>query len=303
MNDARLTLWPRLDALRPVFSQREVRAWPANEFERLVAAGWLRQVENASTIACPQCDSCHVEEVVARRQPDGGHRFFIYCPETLRLEIHAKDLTTWGIDSARVATALAGALALSGKVMTLVPFRLWRLGRGTWRGVLCDVIFACGLSSHDGGELQHHIGRAHRPLVLVPHQIPPADRWRRRVPAIISLSQAASFSAGVLRIDPLEITAAWENTTTEGTVQTAVATDVMKLMIRQQIKAEGSSHLTDDAFKSAYRQYGSIRAAAEFLSEQIGRNISKDQVGRAITRCGGRSGVAAPRDTRGPPGP
>ncbi len=65
-------------------------------------------------------------------------------------------------------------------------------------------------------------------------------------------------------------------------------------IIRQQVKAEIKTELTDDVFYRAYRQEGSCRKAAEFLSEQLGTKISKDRVARAVRRFGG---VVAVRNT------
>ena len=61
----------------------------------------------------------------------------------------------------------------------------------------------------------------------------------------------------------------------------------LKAVVRQQLKAEIKSHLTDVALIAAYQQHGSYRAAAQALSSQQGTKVSKDRVCRAVQRAGG----------------
>ncbi len=63
--------------------------------------------------------------------------------------------------------------------------------------------------------------------------------------------------------------------------------DQLALLIRQQVKAEAKSSLNDDVLVAAYRQFGSMRKAAESLSKETGQQFSKDQVQRAVLRAGG----------------
>ncbi len=57
--------------------------------------------------------------------------------------------------------------------------------------------------------------------------------------------------------------------------------------IRQHIKADKMTHLSDEWYLCAYRQEGSYRKAAAFLSKQVSRKVSKDKVARAVRRFGG----------------
>lgn len=77
----------------------------------------------------------------------------------------------------------------------------------------------------------------------------------------------------------------------------AVSEVQLKLMIRQQVKAEAKTGLTDDIFVAAYRQHGSVRKAAAFLSQQTGRHVSKDQVHCALKRSGGIQAVLNAEDS------
>jgi hypothetical protein len=77
----------------------------------------------------------------------------------------------------------------------------------------------------------------------------------------------------------------------------AVSEGQVKLMIRQQVKAEAKTALIDDVFVAAYRQHGSLRKAAAFLSQQTDRVVSKDQVHRAVKRSGGAQAVLNAEDS------
>lgn len=61
----------------------------------------------------------------------------------------------------------------------------------------------------------------------------------------------------------------------------------LKRIVRQQLKAELKSHLMDDVLIAAYKQYGSIRKAADALTAETGKRVSKDSVLRAVKRVGG----------------
>ena len=71
----------------------------------------------------------------------------------------------------------------------------------------------------------------------------------------------------------------------------------MKQWIRQQVKAEGKTNLTDDILVAAYRQCGSMRAAAKFLTKETGKTVSKDKVHRAVNRSGGVQAVRRAEDS------
>lgn len=85
--------------------------------------------------------------------------------------------------------------------------------------------------------------------------------------------------------------------TLETSSQNALEREQLILLIRQQIKAESKTNLIDDVYVAAYRQCGSFRAAAAFLSEQTGRKIGKDKVRRAVERCGGVEAVLRTKDS------
>lgn len=63
------------------------------------------------------------------------------------------------------------------------------------------------------------------------------------------------------------------------------------------MKAEIKSLLTDDAYAAAYKEHSSYRKAAEALTRQTGKPISKDKVRSAVKRHGGRADVVSDEDS------
>lgn len=289
-------LWPIVDARESMIAAQTVTGWPAGVHERLVALGLLREGERASQIRCPECQD-HVEEVLVSGGPKGT-RLVIACPVVLRVEITPAMLTQWILDHSALAATLARVLSLSGKCVELIPGRLWRLGRTKWKEKLRDVVLARGLHWDDGASLQAKLSRSTKPIVFVPLLRPPPDFWRTPPPLLV-LSDVASLRDGLIDIEPLEIAAAIEDADarkaeSEGITLTL---DGLKVLIRQQVKAEGATQLSDDAMRSAYRHCGSVRQAAELLTRETGQSVTKDRVQRALTRAGGASAVLDSEDS------
>lgn len=55
--------------------------------------------------------------------------------------------------------------------------------------------------------------------------------------------------------------------------------------------------LSKRSFVGPYRQCGSVRAAAEFLSEHTGQEVTKDKVHNAVKRNGGAAAVWNAQDS------
>jgi hypothetical protein len=205
----------------------------------------------------------------------------------------------WGVRIDSLVIALAQALQLTGKVKELMPERVWRLGRLPWRGETRDILFARGFGWDDAASVRSSITAAHRPIVLVPSVIPAPDYWQGRTPPLIALDQASMLGERGIEIDPLAFATAVQEaeSPTCASLQQSFSREQLNLMIRQQIKAEHKSQLTDDVLVAARRQCGSLRKAAEYLSSETGQVVTKDQVFRAVKRAGGLAEIINTNDS------
>ncbi|GIW81357.1 MAG: hypothetical protein KatS3mg105_3164 [Gemmatales bacterium] len=290
MNNALDWFWPLVESPEPIVAAHVVAGWPAGVHQTLLDLGFLVQAADADRVLCPECHG-HIEEVIANEGPDGTVRFFVPCPEVFRVCVPIEARRRWQVNLEGVANALAATLGLTGRCTELSPRRLWRLGRTTWQGSPRDVMLARGLHWDDATTVRAVVVRGRKPIVFVPHTKPPDEFWTRRLPPVLALSRVATLGESGIEVEPLEIVAAIQDAEDRASKADAGPSKELKLMIRQQIKAEQKTSLTDDIFQQAYRQCGSMRAAAAFLSEQTGREVSKDQVHRALQRAGGAAAV------------
>ena len=291
-------LWPLADAPVPTVATHHTAGWPEGVLDRLQELGLLVECELAARVLCPECRD-HYEEVLACEGPGRATYSFIACPEFRRVRVSRDARRQWSVHFAGLTSGLAAVMKLTGKVAELTPARVWRLGRTTWHGESRDVVLARGLNWCDAASVRAAITRTRKPVVFVPHAKPDADFWSGRVPPVLALDQIAADAPGGIDIDPLEILTALRDAdalrSESGTAP--VTAEQLTLLIRRQIKAEHKSELTDDVYLAAYRQHGSVRKAAEFLTNETGATISKDQVQRAVTRAGGAAEVLNAEDS------
>lgn len=284
-------LWNLLEVPQPLLTGSELRDM-GEEGTVLEAIGFLVPAASASHIVCPECYDDHVVEVSRVRQR-GKTRFFITCHEAGLCEVSGDLLRQWSIDCDAVAKSLKKALAPAGRNMVLLPGRVWRLGTTTWKQTKRDIVFARGLIWPDAAEAVRAIAKTTRPIVLVPNEFPEQYLWNRRIPPVVALSHMSRLCDSGLEIDRDHILASVteQEASPLETGDEVITTKKQKLMVRQQVKAEIESMLTDDALVAAYLMHGSYRKAADELSKQTGQHISKDKVSRAVHRNGGPKAV------------
>ncbi len=291
MTDPLELLWPLVDAPDSLVAAHVVAGWPAGVHTRLLELGMLRPAADASRVLCPECGE-HLEEVLAIDGPGGRTRFVIPCPAVMRADVPSAALKQWTVDHTHLATVLASTLALTGKCAELVPGRLWRLGRTQWNGTSRDVLLARGLHWSDGETVRGVLVRSRKPIVFVALKRPPSEFWRT-VPPVLVLPHVAALGDAKIEIETMEIAAAILDADASASAPLIpnVSQEVLKQMIRQQVKAEMKTQLNDDIYLAAYRQCGSVREAAAFLSAETDREVTKDQVHRALARAGGAAAV------------
>ena len=292
MHDPLDFIWPLLDHPEPTVTNATVEKWPAGFQQRLLDWGFLAPAEDADRVLCPECHD-HEEEVVSRTGRDKKTRFFIPCPQLLRTEVLATSLRRWQVVPQAIAGALAKTLDLKGRCTELLPGRLWRMGRTTWQGSSRDVFFARGLGWDDVSATRALIVQGTKPIVFSTMCRPPDTFWQRKVHPVLVLFQLAMLTEQGIEVERMEIAAAIQaaDLTASESDSLILTTDQLALKIRQQIKAERRTELTDEVFLAAYRQENNLRSAAAFLTEQTGQEISKDKVKRALDRAGGAAAV------------
>ncbi|MCG3178609.1 MAG: hypothetical protein BIFFINMI_00937 [Phycisphaerae bacterium] len=299
MSDPLDVIWRSMETPAPVFGARQVRSWPRGALDCLAGSGLLVRAANASHITCPSCAGGHDAEVECRESRDGRMRFFIHCPESLRVEVPPDMLIQWAIDFDALARLVATGMALAGTCAPLIPGRLWRLGKTAWQGASREVLLARGLASPDGPAIAVRIGTGGRPIVLIGDQPPPPEIWPGRVPAVVTLSRVAVLGGAGIEVNPTHMMLLVKDAdaASEALNPMPLAPKQKKLLVRRQLKAEIKSFLKDDDLIAAWRQHGSCRAAATALSEERGTRITKDMVNRAIQRRGGVRALAAADDS------
>jgi hypothetical protein len=286
-------LWSFADFDEPVFDETSLRIVLGESVDRLMSLNFFVRTSDAEFVSCPSCIDGHKEEVVVLDFPDGTRRYFVPCPEYLRVEVPREMLEQWTINWNALASAVAAVLSLGGICTPLVDGRLWRLGRTKWQGQSRNVLLARGLTWADGAEVASQAARSTRPIVFVGDRLPPTGVWPGRVPPVVALSQFATLGESGLVVDHDAVLAAIldADAMVPSASQEPVTTDQLTLMIRRQIKAEGKTQLADDILVAAYQQEGSVRKAAAFLSERTGQTVTKDKVQQALNRSGGVGAV------------
>jgi hypothetical protein len=287
---------PILESPDTLIGAHEVRRWPAGVLERLINLGLLVRAEDAYSVVCPECGD-HTEDLIAEDGPGYRVRFFIECPEVWRLEVPATSRKQWRPNLEAFVRLMSVSLKLSGKPASLHHDRLWRIGRMTWNGQGRDVLFVRGLRWDDGDLIRRAISRARRPIVFSSTYAMPDDFWPT-VPPQSVLRDVASLEDD-FQVDVVEITVCLDDAANRRTGEPLqpITREELTLMVRRQVKAEHKTELTDEFYLRAYRQEGSVRKAADYLTQATGQTISKDAVQRAVNRHGGASAVLESEDS------
>ncbi len=286
---------------RRIFDQAEIIRWPPGSLDQCRHLKLIRRGPGGLHAPCPNCTDGHIEPVTIRAGPDGTKRFYIWCPESMRVEVQPEMCNGWQIDPAGLASVLAAALGLKGRPKSVVADRLWRLGRTAWppgSSSTRAIVFARRMRDGDAPAVAAHIGAGGRAIVLVPRNVPDTRVWPGPVPAVISLCDVMTWDDDQPVLDVVAMADAVGAADRIAASADAIALGPTgKKMVRRQVKAEIKSLLTDDAYVAAFKQHGSYRKAAAALTEQTGQPIDKDKVRRAVKRHGGRADVVSDEDS------
>lgn len=179
-----------------VFDHAEIVRWPPGSLARFCHFKLLRRGTSGLHAPCPNCTDGHIEPVTIRAGPNGTKRFYVWCPESMRVEVQPEMCNGWQVDLAGLAAVLAGALGLKGKPKSVVADRLWRLGRTSWppgSSSMREVVFARRMQDDDAPAVAAHVGAGGRAIVLVPQHVPDTRVWSGPAPAVIPLTDVMTW--------------------------------------------------------------------------------------------------------------
>jgi len=284
-----------------IFDHAEIAIWPPGSLDEFRRLGLIRQAANGLYAPCPNCADGHIEPVTIRAGPVATKRFYIWCPESMRVEVQPEMCNGWQVNPAGLAKAAATSMGLVGRPQVVVAARFWRLGRTSWppgTRKTRPVVFARRMGDDDAATIAAHVGPGGRTIVVVPCLRPDERVWRGRIPAVIPLTEVMTWDDGQLVLDVMALVHAVETADHLAESSGAISLgSTGKKMVRRQVKAEIKSLLTDDAYVAAYKEHGSYRKAADALTEQTGQKIGKDKVRRAVERRGGLAEIMPKEDS------
>lgn len=200
----------RIDLDEPLLTGDDRRAIPAEDWDRVVALGLLREAAAAEFVRCDDCYDRHEEDVQWIAE-GGALRPFVECPDVGLVPVDPERLRQWRIDLARFAALLAAALACAGRVEELVPGRLWLLGHLGVAERPREVFLGRGLARRDGATVVAGCTRlrsAIAPAVLVAGDVPDLRIWNGREPPVLAVPSFVAMEGDALVADRAYVGAA-----------------------------------------------------------------------------------------------
>ncbi|HWR49689.1 MAG TPA: hypothetical protein VN428_01185 [Bryobacteraceae bacterium] len=210
MSSVQAAFWSRAVIENPVFAFDEVRRWPRQQFDDLVSVGLLRETEQAELVMCDGCYDAHWEEVIwmpSVREPS-GMRAYIPCPTEMTVRVAPERLRQWAVDTDALARQIAAAMELSGEVESVLPGRLWRLGRRRLTGRFRDVFLAGGRHSDVDAVSEAAVRRlnaAHGILLTLGNRSAGAE-WQMSRFTVLEAAEVVSVAGGqlIVHLDYIE---------------------------------------------------------------------------------------------------
>lgn len=286
------------DAPGSLFDHSEVSRWPKGALDDLLRSHLVRPAQTGLTAPCPHCDDHHVETVtvVALSDDADRSRYFICCPESLKVEVSEEMCRGWSVDLDGLGASLASALAVSAPKPVL-PGRFWRLGRMPWRDNSREVVFAVRLADDDADALMRHAGTGGRAVVFVPHRVPEPSRWPGRAPAVIAMHDVAAMADDNVVLDPEAVLEAIDVADKRAQSRGEVPEEKLTAKrIERGIRKVIENMVSDDALVRAYLAHGSYRKAADALVRD-GQFTDRWAVERAVKAKGGPKAVRRETDS------
>jgi len=141
-------IWRRADVHGHVLSHAELAAWPPGERKTIIGLGVIRRTTDATALICEDCGESHPAEIV--RDPRRPELPYYLCPRIGRVPVAVEATHRWEVDFDCLAALIRKAIGLGGKAATLVPSRVWLLGRQQQAGGFWELFLARGVCWPDG---------------------------------------------------------------------------------------------------------------------------------------------------------
>lgn len=286
------------DAPGSLFDHAEVSRWPKGALDDLLKSHLVGPAQTGLTAPCPHCDDHHIETVTVVEPADDADRprYFIWCPESLKVEVTEEMCCGWAVDLDGLGASLASALAVSAPKPVL-PGRFWRLGRMPWRDNSREVVFAVRLADDDADAMMRHVGTGGRAVVFVPHRVPEPSRWPGRAPAVIAMHDVAAMADDNVVLEPEAVLEAIDIADKRAEARGDVSEEKLTAKrIERGVRKVIENMVSDDALVRAYLAHGSYRKAADALVRD-GQITDRWAVERAVKAKGGPKAVRRETDS------
>ena len=205
MSDALDAVWRRAELPNHVLSAAELARWRPDQRDAIIKLGLLRRTSDATALICEDCGQPHPAEVI--RDPRKPAQPYYLCPEIGRVPLAPTGLQRWEADFDQIAVLIRRAVGLTARAISLVPFRIWLLGRQQTGNRYWELFLMRGLGWPDGVQMLNQCPRVQQspaPVVVVPYQLPSvAPSWPIR-----TLSEIVNLAGSSLVVDIATLAAA-----------------------------------------------------------------------------------------------
>jgi hypothetical protein len=194
-------VWRRAELPNHVLSTAELARWQPDQRDAIIKLGLLRRTSDATALICEDCGQPHPAEVIL--DPRKPQQPYYLCPEIGRVPLAPNDLQRWEADFDQIAVLIRRAVGLTAKAATLVPSRMWLLGRQRTEDGYWELFLMRGLCWPDGLQLLDQCSRLQQSpaaVVVVPYRLPSVGSAVLSWP-IRTLSEIVSLDGSGLVVD------------------------------------------------------------------------------------------------------
>lgn len=199
MDKPLVQLLKRTDLAGHVIAWDETRQWPAPDREAIFQLGLLRRIEDAEYVICELCPDGSYAEVIS----DIGPEPRVYCGEHGLMRIAAERLQQWQLDFEVLGRHVVAQLGLTGGIQTVIPGRIWLLGRRRVDGRLAEFFLMQGIDWPDSVDALRSAPRlagSPAPIIVCPDRLPRDAEWHESGRVFFRLSEWVQLN-GDLKVE------------------------------------------------------------------------------------------------------